>query len=467
MASQHFDVVVLGAGPAGAHVAGQFALAGRSVALLDRRAFADAGAQWHNGVLAWQFIEAGAAPPVPDEITAAHGATHMLAVDGTHAGALVDGPTVRADMGALGRSLRKVASDAGVAMHDRVGSVDVDVDTCGRIRALTVSVDGHAQTEVLATDARHVMRLEADLFVDAAGRTGVLRRHAPALAPWCPPVRGAELCSATDAVVAIADPAGAREFLRANGAVPGDAVQKLGNAGGWSTCAIGVNEACTHAAVLVGCVANGRYGTGPTLLAELRANHPWLGNVLTSGTGVIPLRRPYARFTAPGLALVGDAACQVFPAHGSGIGSSLLAGRMLVDATIGASDCGDETVLWGYQHAFQQRFGGMFAALDAFRRMSTALGTAGVTRMVHAGMLDLDVAKQVLNQQWGQPSLRALPRSVWGLVTSPKIAKVMVPYLTRGALLRGMGARYPERVDLDALARWDAKVERLLGPLPA
>lgn len=459
--TKHFDVVVVGAGPAGAHVAGQIALQGRTVALLDRRPMDDAGAQWHNGVVAWQFEEAGVAPPVPDEITPGKGTGRMFAPDGTLAGVVTDAPTVRADMGALGRSLRAIAMDAGVELVGQIGGVDTDVDHAGRMRALDVEVRTGGDHGV------STVRYQADLFVDAAGRTGVLRRHAPALARWCPPVSGDELCSATDAVIAIGDRDGARRFLDAHGAVPGDSVSVLGNAGGWSTWAVRPSEDLTRVAVLVGCVANGRYGTGPKLLADLSKTLDWLGDVTEVGTGVIPLRRPYARFTAPGLALVGDAACQVFPAHGSGIGSSLLAGRMLVDAVADAADCGDEHLLWRYQHAFQSRFGGMFAALDAFRRMSTELGSNGVNRMVHAGLFDPDVATQVLDQKWAQPSLSAVPRNLWGLATSPELAKIMVPRLVRGALLRNMGKRYPAVVDIDALGRWDARVERLLGTLPS
>ena len=74
---------------------------------------------------------------------------------------------------------------------------------------------------------------------------------------------------------------------------------------------------------------------------------------------------------------MGDAACQVFPAHGSGIGMGLIAGRMLADAVADAVDPGDEQVLWGYQAAFQHEFGGLLAAFDAFRRMSTVLGGDG------------------------------------------------------------------------------------------
>ncbi len=463
MTTQRFDVVVFGAGPAGAHVAGQFARRGRSVALLDRRRAEEAGAQWHNGVVAWQFAEAGAPPPVADEISPGAGTTHMFGPDGTLGCRYRDSPTVRADMGTLGASLRAIAAEAGAQIIDRIGAIDVDVDPRGRLRAVSVGMAGAEQRGNGAATAR----FEADLFVDAAGHTGVLRRHAPALSRWCPPVRGPELCSASDAVLTVQDPDGAKRFLAEHGAVPGDTVSVLGHAGGWSTCAVRVSEDCTRVAALVGCVANGRYGTGPKLLAELRSTHRWLGEVVSVGTGVIPLRRPYARFTAPGLALVGDAACQVFPAHASGIGTGLIAGRMLVDAAADAADCGAEDVVWRYQHRFQERFGGHFAALDAFRRMSTELGTEGVARMVRAGMVDAASTKQMLDQRWAQPALSTLPANLWALATNPKLAKIMVPRLARGALLRPMGKTYPRTVDLAALTRWDAKVRRLLGPVPA
>ncbi len=445
------DVVVVGAGPAGAHVAGQLAQRGRSVALLERRPLSAGGAQWHNGVLPWQFEKAGVAPPVPDEVSPDEGVGHVVGPEGQHAFSMRGGPTVRADMAALGESLRSVACDAGVEMLDRVTAFDVEVDADGRVRAVDTGT----------------LRLEADLFVDASGRAGVLRRHSPALAPWCPLVRGGELCSATDGELEVSDPDGARRFLESHDAEPGDTVSFMGYAGGWSMRMVRVSSDLRRAVTLVGCIANGRYGTGPSLMADFRRDLPWLGEATALWSGVIPLRRPYARFTAPGLALVGDSACQVFPAHGSGIGLGLMAGRMLVDAAADAADPGAEDVLWRYQHRFQVRHGGLLAALDAFRRMSTALGTDGVRRMITANLFDEDVARAAMDQRVGGPRPSSVPRMAWGLLSSPRLAAVMVPRMARGSLLSGMGARYPAEVDLAALGRWDARVERLLGPLPA
>ncbi|MBK6856734.1 MAG: hypothetical protein IPG97_09370 [Microthrixaceae bacterium] len=186
-----------------------------------------------------------------------------------------------------------------------------------------------------------------------------------------------ELCSAADVHLSIEDPMAPGGFWNPTGARPGQTVTAVGVNGGFSTVAVTVTEELDHARVLVGCLATGRYGTGPKMLSELRARQPWLGYQRSGGFGVIPLRRPYPRFTAPGLALVGDAACQVFPAHGSGIGIGLIAGTMLADAVADAADPGDERTLWRYQAGFQHEFGGVLLASDIFRRLSTEMGTSG------------------------------------------------------------------------------------------
>ena len=452
------DVAVLGAGTAGANAAGQLARRGRRVLLLERRAADAGGAQWHNGILDWQLTAAGVEPSVPPERGPSASVVHLVGPDGAAGVTVHDSPVVRADMARRGRRLRSGARDAGVDLVDHVATVAVVLDG-DRIVALDVEVAPPDRPK------RHV-RVDAALFVDASGRRGALRRRSPALAGWCPEVRGDELCTASDHHLRIADPDGAQRFLERHGALPGEGVTMVGHAGGFSTRAITVSPDLDEASVLVGCLANGRYGTGPRLLDETRRAEPWLGPSISGGSGVIPLRRPYARFVAPGLALVGDAAAQVFPGHGSGIGMGLLAGTTLAEAVAGADDPGAEDVLWRYQARFQHDHGGLLAAFDAFRRMSTALGTDGVRRMVGAGLLSEDMARGGLDQRWQVPDPAAVPAMAVRLVRQPGVAVRMLPLLARGQRLHPMGARYPTEPDLAAVARWDRRVERLLGPLP-
>ena len=132
------DVVVLGAGTAGANVAQQLAARGMSVVLVERRRMSEAGARWHNGVLDWQFERAGVEPPSGAE-RAAEGATvHLFGPGGVHGTTLHDAPTVRADMVALGDRLREMARNAGVELFDRAGPAQVVLRGAGsgRVDAL-------------------------------------------------------------------------------------------------------------------------------------------------------------------------------------------------------------------------------------------------------------------------------------------------------------------------------------------
>ena len=450
------DAMVVGAGTAGANAAYQLARRGLQVVLLERRPADRGGAQWTNGVLDWQFERADLAPPSGPERVDAHGTTHIVGPRGEHAVTLTS-PTVTADMGLLGRRLRGLAVDASVKVVDRAEHLSVEV-AHGRITAVEAVASGDATPTPT--------RFEAPLFVDASGRRGVLRQHVPSLASWCPTVRGDELCTAADVHLHVTDPDAARRFLDRHGARPGETVTAVGVAGGFSTCAVTVTADLDHARVLVGCLANGRYGTGPRMLDDLRTREPWLGGQRSGGFGVIPLRRPYARFTAPGLALVGDAACQVFPAHGSGIGIGLIAGRLLADAVAGAGDPGREQVLWDYQAAFQREFGGVLLSSDIFRRLSTGLGAAGVRSLIAAGLMTEPMARSGLDQQWPEPDPAELASLAGRLTRAPGLARRMLPRLARGQLAGHLAASYPERVDVAALTRWDRRAQRLLGDLP-
>src|SRR5690606_14363626 len=93
------DVVVVGAGSAGANAAGQLARRGRSVLLLERRPLARAGADWSNGVVKWQFDLAGVAMPSGDERTGeGRQRVHLRTPDDEPAVVIDDNPLLGVDM---------------------------------------------------------------------------------------------------------------------------------------------------------------------------------------------------------------------------------------------------------------------------------------------------------------------------------------------------------------------------------
>ncbi|MEI2639592.1 MAG: NAD(P)/FAD-dependent oxidoreductase [Microthrixaceae bacterium] len=467
--STRFDVVVVGAGIAGANVASQLAERGLSVAVVDRRRFDSAGAHWHNGVLDRHFVRAGVSPPVAPERSPAVARFHMFAADGTPGARIGHPPTVTANMAMLGERLRHAAAEAGAKVFDEstVAGVDLVADRISSIR-----IESRTGTSTSLTAA---------LFVDASGLTGTLRRHSPLLDRWCPPVRGDEICSASDFHFTVSDPYAASAFLERHGARPGEAISTVGLSGGFSTRGITISADLGSVAVLVGCLANGRYGTGPRMLSELRSTETWIGEPIHGGSGVIPLRRPYPRFTAPGLALVGDSSCHVYPAHGSGIGLGLIAGRILADTItlpVGSEedvsshsstlprDIGDEALLWRYQSSFMREFGPTLVASEGVRRMSTALRTDGVTALIRTGVMSASMVRAGLNQELVTPAPAELSKMASKLVREPLLAARLLPMLGHGRIASTLARNYPRELDLNALERWDRAVRGALGPLP-
>jgi flavin-dependent dehydrogenase len=443
------DVVVVGAGTAGAGVALQFARRGRTVLLLEQRAADKGGARWDNGVVPWHFERAGIDVPEPPECVE-RGTTVMVGPDGTSF-VLPENPVLDTDMRALGARLLDGAMAHGARVVDHVRDVQVELRG-GRVRRVGFRVGDGPPTHV-----------DAELFVDASGRQGALRRQVPTLARWCPEVSAAGLCSAAQYAHEVADTAGAVSFLEAHGAAPGDTVSFLGFAGGFSLVSIAVTHDLRGVSVLTGTLGEREWGTGPSLMSWARAHHRWIGEPEFGGAGLIPLRRPYARCTAPGVALVGDAACQMFPAHGSGIGISLVAGAMLAEATTGRDDLGAEGPLWDYQASFQREHGGTLAAFDVVRRLSSRLGTPGVAEMFRSGLVGPDSTLAGLRQEWWSPAPSELPRLAAGLAARPALAARVLPALARSAAAHRVYADYPIEPDEAALRRWSRRADSLLG----
>ena len=91
--------------------------------------------------------------------------------------------------------------------------------------------------------------------------------------------------------------------------------------------------------------------------------------IISSGGGVVPVRRPLWSCADNGIMLVGDAACQVNPLHGGGIDPSMRAGYLAAKCAKSAIDADDVSIerLWIYNYEVMSSFGAEFASLDLLR----------------------------------------------------------------------------------------------------
>ena len=92
---------------------------------------------------------------------------------------------------------------------------------------------------------------------------------------------------------------------------------------------------------------------------------------LTGGGGHVPTRRPLSSMVGNGVLIVGDAACQVNPIHGGGIGSSMMGGAKAGEVIIEALETGDVSRegMWSYTGKFMEVYGAKQAGLDVFRML--------------------------------------------------------------------------------------------------
>lgn len=92
-------------------------------------------------------------------------------------------------------------------------------------------------------------------------------------------------------------------------------------------------------------------------------------DVISSGAGAVPVRRPIWSLVDNGIMFVGDSACQVNPLHGGGIEASMRAGWIAANVAAKAIAAGDVSTggLWDYNVQYMRGQGSQFAALDILR----------------------------------------------------------------------------------------------------
>ncbi|KAA3614453.1 MAG: FAD-dependent oxidoreductase [Planctomycetota bacterium] len=454
---ENFDVVILGAGTGGASAAAFFAESGYRTALLDRRPFSEAGARWINGVPDWMFEQAGVELPQNPELRGSPGVGRFTLL-GIHDGARLsvdDSPVLRVDMRLLVERLQKRARQAGAVVFEQIQLGDFEFEN-DRPRSLELQREGNGAS----------LRLRASLFVDASGLNGAIRRKVPSLDAVCPKVPAQHLCTAAQEVCEVLDPQGAEDFLHRYRAQPEEVVCRTGVDGGYSIANVVVEHGNEEAELLTGSIADGNHASGPELIRQLRVREPWLGPAKFGGSGLIPLRRPYDRLAVPGLALIGNSACQVFPAHGSGIGIGMLAAKILVESVRTFSDPGCLEATWAYSAGFHRRHGGLLGAYDVFRRLSQSLSGAETEILLKSGLITMGGFRAGMVQRMPPVGLKEALVQLGGMLRSPRLGLHLLRRIAPLPRVYRHYQRYPLEPDEVELRRWSSKIAGFFGEAP-
>lgn len=430
------DVLVVGCGTAGAAVARACARRGLSVVAVDSKPLDQAGARWVNGVPGWAFDDGGLSRPTGAECHGVGHGFHMVAGFGPGKLTVPAAELYEVDMRHLVARLQRDAVQAGAALSGEEAVRQWEPDAGGAF---------------VRTTHRTV---EAKVVVDAAGLVG-----APFHPP--PPVPRTELCVAAQEVRAVTDVQAARCFFTDHGVPAGDTLVFTGVAGGYSIVNVRLDE--THEdgpslGILTGSIPGLGHPSGAALLRRFADEHAWVGPTRFGGSRAIPLVAPLARLDEGPLVRIGDAARQVFAAHGSGIGAQLVGAAMLADVLATGGRPFDWSVRW------QRRFGGQFCGSVAFARFSRQLGPEALRELFASGLMAPSAAGRTLAQEplgVDARDLPHLPGMLRGMLRAPGWLRRLGPVGAQMARLEWHHRRYPDRPE--AVAGWARRRDALLA----
>ncbi len=416
------DVAIIGAGTAGSAAALHCARRGLRTLVIEARPLDRAGARWVNGVPGWAFDQAGLAQPAGPELHSRGVPFHLVAG--------WQGPAVRAEgMDLLDVDMRLLVARVQALAHDAGASFLPDTTVRG--------LDG----DQLETSAGPVV---ADWVIDASGLRGARLLDRP--------LPGREdLCVAAQEVRTCPDPQAARQWFEARGVPAGQVACFTGIAGGYSI--VNARVEGDHVSLLTGSIPALGHPSGQVMLDRFAAEHDWIGERVFGGCRALPLRAPYLRLAEGRVALIGDAACQVYATHGSGIGAGMIAGRMVAESLAGGQG------VWGYAVAWQRRWGGLFAGSERFARHSRDLSIEDLGRLIAAGVMGAELVRDGLDQLPPRLPARSLPATLLGALRERTVVGPLAPVLARMALLERAYARFPERTE--DVAAWAQRHRRL------
>ncbi len=419
----HVDVAILGAGTAGAACAFHCASRGLKVVLVEKKSREKAGARWVNGVTARQFVDAGIPLPTGDELVCDAGPFHMIANEGPTRvriegqGDLGHG-ILDVDMRKLVSRLQTMAEEAGAIFEDDAELQSDNEELCG----------GNVVTKK--------SRYKAKVVVDATGLHGRHLLNGPKVPPQ-------HLCVAAQDVFDVKDPAAADAFFVENRVPPGEVCCFTGVEGGYSI--INVRKDHDHIAVLTGSIPGLGFASGKIMLDRFVDDLAFIGKKRFGGARAIPLRRPRDVLGEARVAAIGDAGCQVFSAHGSGIGLGMVAARLLAETLSAGGSPAD------YSRAFLRRHGGLLAAYDLFRRFSATFSSQDLETLIQSGLFDDVTAASGMAQVWPRMSLQnpaeALQMASKKLLGLPKARRLLprlLPVAMKMPLLAALYADIPE-----------------------
>ncbi|WP_088336403.1 NAD(P)/FAD-dependent oxidoreductase [Methanopyrus sp. KOL6] len=329
-----FDVVVVGAGPAGSVAAWAAAEAGCDVLVLERKAEVGVPKQCAEGISARALEEVGIEPQ--DEWVSAEIERGILSLPGGF----------KFEVEVEGCMLERRVFDKWLVV--RAVEAGAEVELLARARRALVDDGRVVGVEYEGVDGVHEVRARVTIAADGIesriGRTAGL----------VPPLKPTEMCTCAQYEI-VGDRHDPKAFVIHFDPerIPGGYAWVFPKGENRANVGVGIRGSESHPGLALRTLDELVKGS----LSELVAGTPVEVNV-----GGVPVCGPVGRTYGDGILVVGDAARQVNPVTGGGLHTSLVCGRIAGEVAAEAIEEDDTsaTFLKQYQDQWKEEFGDTF-----------------------------------------------------------------------------------------------------------
>jgi len=354
---EKYDVIIVGAGTAGCSAARTTAKAGLSTLLIDSKKKPDIGVKvCGDAVGKHHFDNLGLKPPSGAELERAMEGVRIFSPDMQTIfdvrGEGLSGFLINRH--AFGQRLLKDAVDAGAVLWDSTQALEPTVEN-GFVKGIK------AKNSKIGNSV-----LSAKVTVEASGFPAILRKKLPESLGIEGEVENEDVEACYREIRELEQPLEDPELCQiyiTQEITPGGYYWIFPKKGNRVNVGLGV------------AMTKGFPNPKNVLYKHIISKPIFKGSkVVEGGAWCVPTRRPLGNMVANGIIVVGDAACQVNPIHGGGIGPSMKGGTLAGSTIVNAIEKDDwsRDGLWDYNPNYMEVYGLKQAGLDVFRKLVQA-----------------------------------------------------------------------------------------------
>ena len=150
------------------------------------------------------------------------------------------------------------------------------------------------------------------------------------------------------------------------------------------------------------------------------------------------------------------------PLMGSGIESSMKAGKLLADyITDSKTTTFTAQNMWGFYVKYMKELGGNFAFIDVLKRWALGLNPKRIDWVFGSGVITADDLAMVSTESGGKLKIRA--KTVFMILAHPVFLCSALKCVLRGLKASKCAKKVPSEYNEKRLSKWQKKYDKLIG----